>query len=212
MKNKLITKTAILAGITALLASCSTSNEVASGRMITKRKVNSGFHINWPSNWKKPDVEVATVPTTGKEKTIDRQKDLPIVIESKTVQHTQTSDAIVSDEINLNTEEVRLNPSWKAESGTENDEVKTDVSISKKLLKEERKKIKKAVKKQEKKKKGSPDISIIALYVIAFFIPFLAVGIVTDWDLFQVLINLLLCLLCFIPGVIHAFLVVNRNA
>jgi uncharacterized membrane protein YqaE (UPF0057 family) len=50
------------------------------------------------------------------------------------------------------------------------------------------------------------------LYVLCFFIPFLAVGLATDWDTNTVLINLLWTLLCGIPGVIHAIIIVGRNS
>ena len=46
------------------------------------------------------------------------------------------------------------------------------------------------------------------LYVLCLFIPPLAVGLKTDWETKPLIINILLCLLCGIPGVIHAFLVV----
>ncbi len=55
------------------------------------------------------------------------------------------------------------------------------------------------------------DDELILLYLLAIFIPFVAVGIVTDWDLTDVVINLLLSLLCYIPGVIHAFIKIRDN-
>ncbi|MFT6002055.1 MAG: uncharacterized membrane protein YqaE (UPF0057 family), partial [Flavobacteriales bacterium] len=48
-------------------------------------------------------------------------------------------------------------------------------------------------------------------WVLALFIPWLAVGIVTDWDVKTVVINILWSLLCGIPGIIHAFIIVNRE-
>jgi uncharacterized membrane protein YqaE (UPF0057 family)/type II secretory pathway component PulC len=50
------------------------------------------------------------------------------------------------------------------------------------------------------------------LYVLCFFIPFLAVGLATDWDTNSVLINILWTLLCGIPGIIHAIIIVGRNS
>ena len=50
---------------------------------------------------------------------------------------------------------------------------------------------------------------LILLYILAVLIPFVAVGIVTDWDLKTVLINILLSILCYIPGVIHAFIIIR---
>jgi len=48
------------------------------------------------------------------------------------------------------------------------------------------------------------------LYILAFVIPFVAVGLVTDWEIKDVLINLLLTALCGIPGIIHAFIKVKN--
>ncbi len=49
-----------------------------------------------------------------------------------------------------------------------------------------------------------------AEYIIAIFIPPLAVGLHTDWDLVPVVSNILWTLLFFLPGVIHAFIVLGR--
>lgn len=51
--------------------------------------------------------------------------------------------------------------------------------------------------------------STLVLIVLCFFIPFLAVGLKTDWSI-SVLWNLLWCCLGVIPGIIHALIVVTR--
>ena len=55
------------------------------------------------------------------------------------------------------------------------------------------------------------DDMLLLLYILAILIPFVAVGIVTDWDVTDVIINLLLCILCYIPGIIHAFIKIRDN-
>jgi uncharacterized membrane protein YqaE (UPF0057 family) len=51
----------------------------------------------------------------------------------------------------------------------------------------------------------------VLLLILCFLIPFLAVGLATDWDVTKVLICLILSLLFWIPGIIYALLVVlNR--
>jgi len=62
------------------------------------------------------------------------------------------------------------------------------------------------------KKANNKDVSTGLLYVLCFFIPWLAVGLATDWDVTAVVINLLLSFLFFLPGVIHAIIVVGRNS
>jgi uncharacterized membrane protein YqaE (UPF0057 family) len=74
--------------------------------------------------------------------------------------------------------------------------------------KQQMKTLRRALKTQSK----SDDIPLGLLYVLCFFFPFIAVGIVTDWDLTTILINLLWCALCIIPGIIHALIVVGRNS
>ena len=59
--------------------------------------------------------------------------------------------------------------------------------------------------------KPNSDDMLLLLYILAVLIPFVAVGIVTDWDVTDVIINLLLCILCYIPGVIHAFIKIRDN-
>ena len=73
------------------------------------------------------------------------------------------------------------------------------------------------MKKKEKALKASDsnlggDVPTGLLYVLCFFIPWLAVGLATDWDIKKVLINILLTMLCGIPGIIHAFIVVSKNS
>jgi uncharacterized membrane protein YqaE (UPF0057 family) len=79
---------------------------------------------------------------------------------------------------------------------------------AKHVSKQEMKTLRKVLKTQKK----SDDIPVGLLYVLCFFIPFLAVGIVTDWDTNSVLLNILLTCLCGIPGIIHAFIVVSKNS
>jgi uncharacterized membrane protein YqaE (UPF0057 family) len=62
------------------------------------------------------------------------------------------------------------------------------------------------------KKALKDDVPTILLYVLCFFIPFLAVGLATDWDVTAVVINLLLCFLFILPGIIHAIIVVGKNS
>lgn len=72
-----------------------------------------------------------------------------------------------------------------------------------------KKEIKKELKKQNKK--SSSDVPVVLLYILCFLIPPLAVGLATDWDLTPVLWNLVWCLLCGFPGIIHAIIHVSRN-
>ena len=92
-------------------------------------------------------------------------------------------------------------------------ELITDEAKPENLLKINTKKIVSAINKNSNTATVSEtqDVNVLLLYILCFFIPFLAVGIVTDWNIGTVILNLLLCLLFFIPGLIHALIVVSKN-
>jgi len=51
-----------------------------------------------------------------------------------------------------------------------------------------------------------------ALVLIAFFLPFVAVGLVSDWtDTSAIIISILLTLLCWLPGFIYAIDYIGKN-
>lgn len=50
------------------------------------------------------------------------------------------------------------------------------------------------------------------LILLAILIPPVAVGLVSDWsDTSAIIINLILTILCWIPGIIHAFIYIKKN-
>lgn len=69
--------------------------------------------------------------------------------------------------------------------------------------------MKQAVKKAISTASSKPSKGV--LYVLAFILPWLAVGLATDWDGEKLLINILLTILCLLPGIIHAIVVVSKS-
>jgi len=65
--------------------------------------------------------------------------------------------------------------------------------------------------KKATKRSDADGIPTVLLFVLAVLLPPLAVGLVTDWDLEQTLISVGLTFLCWLPGIIHAIIVVDRN-
>lgn len=55
------------------------------------------------------------------------------------------------------------------------------------------------------------DVPVWLLYVLAIVIPPVAVGLVTDWETKPLIISIILTILCGIPGIIHALIVVSKN-
>ncbi len=61
----------------------------------------------------------------------------------------------------------------------------------------------------KKMSEQAPKVSKAVLIVLCFFLPFVAVGLKTDWGM-PVIYNLLWCLLGGVPGIIHALYVVLK--
>jgi len=122
--------------------------------------------------------------------TLNESNDASVFVEDNT---TNEVNSEVSSVVN-NTKTEKVNSSSKASSSKEVASNKTMNST-------------KIVKKSNNK-----DVSKGLLYLLCFFIPWLAVGLATDWDVKTVVINILWTCLCGIPGIIHAIIIVGRNS
>ena len=210
MKKNFTLKGLGVALLAMTMVACSSSNEVVSGRMITKRKHNKGFHFNMPERWKAGEESTLETAETVNKKAVEKviiQEETRTVVapvdEASTViaQEIASEPAVTetengSDAIGEKAEKSRLTASIE--------ELHHDRQIQKQEQKQEQKK--------SKKEKRPSDIPVIILYILCFMIPPIAVGLATDWDLKPVIINLLLCFLFVVPGIIHALIVVSRNS
>jgi len=199
MKRKV--KSMLIIAISVLTFSCSTSNDVAGKFGIQKRKYTKGFSI---SKFKKisksnsnDNQEILVENSTPKTNTIQEAK-------TKEVKHNSTSNVVNNtlEKENLSTLKPVLVQTKKNKVITLKDNYKS---------KEVKQIIKKKVKNTIATIKSTSSDDEILYYILAFLIPFLAVGLVTDWDLGQVLLNVFLTMLCGIPGIIHAIIVVKNN-
>jgi len=193
----------VTASILFLVASCT----------VEKRVYRNGFNVQWHAmngHSKKDknteitsleEVEtVAKVVISPKEniKTAD-------VYELPTQEITTVAQ---NDQASIQANSVATTPQVVSVKGLANQTISANQKNNEvQISKEEMKSLRKAVKSSKK----SDDVPIGLLYVLCFFVPFVAVGIVTDWDIPTVLINILWTLLCGIPGIIHAFIIVGRN-
>jgi uncharacterized membrane protein YqaE (UPF0057 family) len=76
-------------------------------------------------------------------------------------------------------------------------------------LKDNLKATKKISKEKRKSSNGfSSSVPLVLLIILAIILPWLAVGLYTDWDLTFTLIAFFLWLLFLLPGIIFAFLVI----
>ena len=191
-----------------ILASCSTSSDVVSNKLFQKRKYKKGWHVNSTRNIEEK-TKVVQSDEIVESKSIETKEEI-------TYEQEVTSSAAVAQE-NVLTETadvVNAEESIKSKVVFQSREQLVVASeISNPIVEGVVSSIEKDVFTQNKNEKNKEDSSdddmLILLYVLAVLIPFVAVDIVTDWDLETVLINILLSILCYIPGVIHAFIIIR---
>jgi uncharacterized membrane protein YqaE (UPF0057 family) len=200
---KMITKSKAIALllVTVIVGSCAT-NDVVSGGLFSKRKYNKGFHYNGGGKTKTSDTEASNTilkteeVATNNSKTAEKELiTIPAInIEEKTVEN------VVFNENKVEAVVITESKTQKSLKNTvKNTTVKPTFAqkvISKAIL-----------KKANDSKKG---IDPILYIVLCIFISPVAVGLATDWNVKDVVINLLLCLTC-IGGIIHAFIVCKRE-
>lgn len=194
----------VAASILFLVASCT----------VEKRVYRNGFNVQWHAmnghSKKDKNMEISSVEEVETvAKVVISPKD-----NSKTasVYEMPTQEVITvaqNDEASIQSSSIATTAPVVNVKGMADQTIAINQNIkeAKQISKQEIKALKKAVKSQKK----SDDVPIGLLYVLCFFVPFIVVGIVTDWDIPTVLINLLWTLLCGIPGIIHALIIVSRN-
>ncbi|MFT6504082.1 MAG: uncharacterized membrane protein YqaE (UPF0057 family) [Crocinitomicaceae bacterium] len=204
--------------MTIVLASCGSSNNVVSNKLISKRKYNKGFHINKKGNYKNSNEDVAKNENTDKterKKFSDRTKSSNAQQEVSRVESSETAPmtweaeeseftvgtAIVLDgayafEVTVD-EPVSVEDLDAADAAIEREQSKKDM----------RKSLRKKVKGSESSGWGADAMFILAV-IFAILIPPLGVAIYTNIDWMKVLIALLLTILFVLPGMIYALLVV----
>ena len=193
----------VAASILFLVASCT----------VEKRVYRNGFNVQWHAmnghSKKDKNMEISSVEEVETvAKVVISPKD-----NSKTasVYEMPTQEVITvaqNDEASIQSSSIATTAPVVNVKGMADQTIAINQNIkeAKQISKQEIKALKKAVKSQKK----SDDISIDLLYVLCFFVPFIVVGIVTDWHLPTVLINLLWVAICWIPGIIHGLIILRR--
>ncbi|HTF03211.1 MAG TPA: YqaE/Pmp3 family membrane protein [Bacteroidia bacterium] len=182
-KNFIVVIAAVLS--VAFITSCS----------IQKRHYRSGYHVEWKNNPSKNSVNEQE-PVNA----IVTEQATPVQVEN---QSAEMNDAVGTDQ-NQGTH-TAVTPAAIRNNVTEQVKSQSEVVKTKTSLKQ-------AVKSEFKKaaKSTTGDTPKGLLIVLCFLLPWLAVGLVTDWNIRVLIINLLWCLTC-IGGIIHALIVVNRE-
>lgn len=194
----------VAASILFLVASCT----------VEKRVYRNGFNVQWHAmnghSKKDKNMEVSSVEEAETvAKVVVSPKDNN---KTASVYEMPTHEVITvaqNDEASIQSNSIATTAPVVNVKGMADQTISVNQNIkdAKQSSKQEIKALKKALKSQKK----SDDVPIGLLYVLCFFVPFIVVGIVTDWDIPTVLINLLWTLLCGIPGIIHALIIVSRN-
>lgn len=206
----MIKKITAIAMLTAILASCSTSNEVVSNGFFQKRKYNKGWYAN-----KSTKVKETKGDNTKEEFVADKSG----VIEENTV----AQSVVVKEEIKpiskqyITKEDVVAQPQKTVLASADKKEekiVSTSVVIANEqnaVAFEELKKVSEMapveIKTVESKSGGDAGVALLLLVILAILLPPLAVFLV-DGIGTKFWISLILTLLFWLPGMIYALLVV----
>ena len=208
---KIFSKILFASTLVLTVASCSSSNEVVSNRLIQKRKYTNGFHLNNTTTLKSSSNENESENKVADQATSTTYNENSVITaQTSNPAQTNISDNVdYSEEVTVGNAIVEVDGVNTVVSREENTVEQNQTSNSNKKLN-----AKKAIKKQfdqELKESKGNSVDPIVYILLALFIPFVAVGLATDWEVKDVVINLLLCLLCGIPGIIHAFVVCKRE-
>lgn len=180
--------------ITFILSSCT----------VERRLYNSGFHVKWNKSHSASETEVSF----NDDKKVDEVVEIftKNEISEVALNENETFKTEAIDAIDLNE-----NVSLKEKKSLTHDFTVGTISEQKKEnnlnTKFEHRKAKLEFKKASKNNSSLSDMDVLLL-ILCFLIPFIAVGLATDWDVTKVLICLILSLLFWIPGIIYALLVV----
>ncbi|MDP2386898.1 MAG: YqaE/Pmp3 family membrane protein [Bacteroidota bacterium] len=183
----------IILSATAFMVSCS----------VERRHYMAGYNIDWKNG--KSDAVAKNSATKVKSKVTSTVSAQGIIENSS----SQAADAVVATQ-NAATIIAQGNQAANNTFTAKRSAAKVNSTAETNTLGfKEKITIVKAAKEMKKSAAGE-DISKGLYIVLAILIPFVAVGLATDWGI-ETLWNVLWCLLCGIPGIIHAFIILKRK-
>lgn len=184
----------VLVVLVSLLASCSVSN-----LSIEKRRYRKGFHVSSSEsrNGGKVATESVALEETNASVSEEAIAEVPSVAVNEPVAAQEESFAVIPNGFVAAKLEKELAEAPKSSSVAKRMEVK---ALNKAMKME---------KKSQKSPFAEPDK--VLLVILAILIPPLAVYLHQDEINKKFWVNLILTLLCGIPGVIHALIVVLRD-
>lgn len=194
--NKLITAIAAF-GVAVFLFSCSTTD----GLTIEKRRYRDGYYI---AKSKRNDNK-------AEEKQVVVSKETITPKQASALDQQAVQPEAVQGEVKTFTEQapVVANEAPAAAVKAVNEVLEEVAPVTKKEIRDAAKTAVKEAKKD--KKKSADDVPDIVIILLCIFLSPLAVYLIKgdiDKDFW---VNLILWILCGIPGIIHAFIVYSRN-
>ena len=202
-KQQLALAAALLVATSTLLSSCSSN----SGLAIEKRKYRGGYHVTWNGGQSTPKTEKTEIAVTSTPEVITPA----VTLTATPVQMSAEITPVLAERTTVYPAPVITETQETSASISSYSAPKSATSISAEMTKSELKQFRKEVKQNMKHVlKSASSGSDLPDWLIAIFciiLPPLAValrlGIGTDFW-----INILLTLLFWLPGVIHAFVVI----
>ena len=184
---------------------------ILSACTMEKRHYMSGYDIQWKNGEAKVSKKAVTEPNVNvASNTNNTQNAEPAekIEQSKTL-NTNNFEASNDNMIASTDNSVYIPSTSKNElvyTGSYSAPSQSKINLS-----TERTIIKANTRKTNKAASSGSNVPKILLYILCFIIPPLAVGLATNWNWTKVVINILWCFLCGIPGIIHAIINVSKS-
>lgn len=163
---------------------------------VEKRHYMNGYHVEWNKN--KKDVAVLEKAEPAKAITPVQTETALSTVVTQPSENAETVITPVAVKENASTNFSVPAAVKQTVKGNEKSTVAADVKVLKQGVK--------AAKKSTSNSEPSKGL----LIVLCFLLPWLAVGLATDWDVKKLIFNLLWSLTC-IGGIIHALIIVNKS-
>ncbi len=201
-----------------MLSSCSRENSVVSNHSIQKRKYTSGYHIHFKGLKKSQNEKIEADENVLASAKVEEQSAKVNLAENENYQVINQSNADVvfatesNSKLSADEKALRKNESRNKKAIVDNSEVSLAVNkINKRELKSSVHAIKNLSKKNYSAENNSSSIDPIIYIILCILLPFIAVGLATNWDVLKTVLAVLLTLLFWIPGIIYAFIICSQE-
>lgn len=198
---KLLNRLPILILLIVAISSCSVNND-----FIQKRKYKKGYHLSMKKKISNSANKLDKIEL-NKNNNLTAVTAINSEDKSEMIATVKAASIIGEESCQNNSRKKLLAKANTSQNLNLKTQVDNDLKMRIKTITNSNLKSRSNVTSQN----PNSDDMLLLLYILAVFIPFVAVGIVTDWDVTHVIINLLLCVLCYIPGVIHALIKIRDN-